>query len=644
MPEVTSANLDRALDCVTDIVVVLDRDWRLTYLNRSAERFFGRPREEVIGCAARELLSEGIGAEAEIRLRAASAGGKPVEHDVLAPRSGRLLTVLLIPSDTGAVVYLRDTTQRSAVEAALRESEARYRAFFEHGLDGMAITAPEGEVLSVNPAACRVLDRTEAEIRAAGAAGVVDTRDPRVELLLEERKRKGYARGELTFLRKDGTRVPVEVASAVFLDAGGRSRTSVTLRDLTEQKRVEDRLRIIADAGALLGASLATEDTLRALTELVVPRMADSCVVDLCEASGLRRVAAAHREPHGVEFNLALGSPGPLQDREVGVYKVARTGEAELVPTIDDAWLRAAMREEAYLRVVRSGRPPTSIIIAPFRGRTGVLGVLTLCVVGGTYRYDAFDLTTAQAIADRAVLAIENARLFEQTVQAKRMREDVLGIVSHDLRRPLGAIALNAHALARKTDAREVKAIERAVPRAEALIADLLTAAVLDAGSMPLQLRPENVRSLVEEAVELQRPYAVGRSVRLDASIADGIPPVVVDRHRLLEALGNLLDNALKFTPAGGQVRVDVCAREGGVAVDVSDTGPGIPPEHQAHVFDRFWQGSKTQRASAGLGLSIAKGIIEAHHGSLRVESALGRGTTFTFVLPLEHAAPAKPI
>ena len=128
------------------------------------------------------------------------------------------------------------------------------------------------------------------------------------------------------------------------------------MRDLTEQRRVEDRLQIIADAGAVLGASLETEATLGVLTRLVVPRMADACIVDLVDDSGLRRVAAAHCEPSGVEFMLALGSPGPLQDREVGVYKAARTGEPELVPIVDDAWLRAAMRER-YLDVMCAGQP-----------------------------------------------------------------------------------------------------------------------------------------------------------------------------------------------------------------------------------------------------------------------------------------------
>jgi signal transduction histidine kinase len=363
--------------------------------------------------------------------------------------------------------------------------------------------------------------------------------------------------------------------------------------------------------------------------------MADSCIVDLREGNRLRRVAAAHRDPARAADVLALGSPGTLKDREVGIYRVARTGEAELVRDVDDAWLRAAMREEAYRLVVASGTLPTSMVIVPLTRRAEVLGVLTLCSLSDARRFDDFDLTTAQAIADRAALAIENARLYEQTVRAKRLREDVLGIVSHDLRNPLNSIGLNAHMLAKKTGAREALAIERAVPRAEALINDLLTAAALDAGSLPLQKSAESLCEVLQEAVEMQLPCARERSVVLEATIAGEIPPVTMDRRRVLEAVGNLIDNALKFTPAGGRVTVEARPGEGAVAVAVSDTGPGIAADQLPHLFDRFWQGATRRKAGAGLGLSIAKGIAEAHGGRLHVDSPPGRGATFTLVLPL---------
>ncbi|HSQ67468.1 MAG TPA: HAMP domain-containing sensor histidine kinase, partial [Polyangiaceae bacterium] len=167
------------------------------------------------------------------------------------------------------------------------------------------------------------------------------------------------------------------------------------------------------------------------------------------------------------------------------------------------------------------------------------------------------------------------------------------------------------------------------------LISDLLTVAALEAGKLPIDKSPESVRAIVEEAVALQRPLADERALKLEISLAGEPHPVSVDRNRILQVLTNLLGNAVKFTPEGGCVRVECRCDESSLHVAVSDTGPGIGEEEQAHVFDRFWQGVHAQRAGAGLGLAIAKGIVEAHGGTIAVESVEGQGATFRFSLPV---------
>jgi signal transduction histidine kinase len=319
--------------------------------------------------------------------------------------------------------------------------------------------------------------------------------------------------------------------------------------------------------------------------------------------------------------------------KETGLYKVARTGEAEFVPVVDDAWLRSTTRDEAHLAVARANAP-RSMVMVPLVGHAGVIGVLSLAIVDEGRRYDTSDLAAARAIADRAALAIENARLYEQMVEAKRLRDEVLGIVSHDLRNPLNAILLSARVLARRAPAEEVSAIERAAKRADALIQDLLTVAVLEAAAMPLDKRSHSLSSIVDEAIDLHRPLADERAMELQASVGAGVGSVNIDRNRLLQVLGNLIGNALKFTEPRGRVRLEARASEASVVVSVADTGPGIAPDALPHVFDRFWQGAKARRAGAGLGLAIAKGIVEAHGGTIAVESVPGRGATFTFTIP----------
>ncbi len=504
---------------------------------------------------------------------------------------------------------------------------------FEHALDAMFLTAPTGEIFAANEAACRMLGRTEEEICALGRPGVIDENDPRLAPALEERCRTGHLRAELTALRSDGSRFPVEVSSAVYLDEEGRERTSLVIRDLSEQKRAEDRLRLIADAGAVLGKTLDYEATLADLTRLLVPRMGDFCLVDVLEDGALRRVAASHRDPALAAALLSV-SPGPLLNRDAGVYNVARTGIPELVPDVDERWLRATTRDEAHLAFALR-LAPRSVVIVPVNGRAGVLGVIVVGSLDPYRRYDGSDLAMARAVADRAAFAIDNARLHAQVVVAKKLRDDVLAVVSHDLRNPLNAILLHARVLARSDPSDGPQNIIRAARRADALIQDLLTVAALEAGTVPLERQRCSATSIVHDAVELHGALAVERKLTLEEVGAGGHDEIYVDRHRILQVLGNLIGNALKFTPEGGRVRVEAHRASDGVVFRVADTGRGIPAESIPHVFDRFWQGAHAHRAGAGLGLAIAKGIVEEHGGTISVESTPGRGATFAFTIPL---------
>ncbi len=515
---VAEQDLREALDRITDGFVVYSRDWRLLYLNRPAEKYFGRPREELLGRIVWEEFPAAAGTEAERALRRAAERAEPTDMEMFAPAMKRLVHFRVFPSDRGVSISFRDVTAEHQVAEALRASEAQYRALFEHALDGILLTSPTGEILAANEAACRMLGRTEAEIRAVGRPGVVDATDPRVAPALEERRRTGYVRAELTFRRKDGSKFPAEVCSTIYVDAEGHERTSMTVRDLTESKRAQDRLRLIADAGAVLGSTLESEATLRDLTQLTVPHMADFCIVDLIEGDRLRRVAASHHDASREPALMAAGSPGPLLWKDTGLYKVARTGEAEFVPFVDDAWLRGTTRDDAHFAIARANAPRSAIMV-PLIGHAGVIGVLTLALDNESRRYDLSDLATARAIADRAALAMENARLYEQAVEAKRLRDEVLGIVSHDLRNPLNAILLTANVLARRLPAEEeISTIVRAAKRADALIRDLLTVAALEAAAVPLEKESHLLSAVVDEAIILHRPLGPG-AIRRDRGV-----------------------------------------------------------------------------------------------------------------------------
>lgn len=253
-----------------------------------------------------------------------------------------------------------------------------------------------------------------------------------------------------------------------------------------------------------------------------------------------------------------------------------------------------------------------------------------------------------QATAERLqaqylALAAANARLFREAAQATAARENLLAVVSHDLRNQLNAILMSVTLLLRRRPAstedrrayRNTATIQRAALGMDRLIGDLLDVAAIENGELSLTTEVESAKDLVVSALEQMEEQAAARSLALSYEIVGGPLRVVCDRQRIQQVFANLIGNALKFTPPGGAIRVRVEADATDARFSVTDTGPGVGPAELAHVFDRFWQGSRTTRSGTGLGLTIAKGIVEAHGGTIGLESEPGAGTTVTFTLPL---------
>ncbi|MDB4969874.1 MAG: hypothetical protein JWN44_5563 [Myxococcales bacterium] len=227
--------------------------------------------------------------------------------------------------------------------------------------------------------------------------------------------------------------------------------------------------------------------------------------------------------------------------------------------------------------------------------------------------------------------------------EAIRARDDVLAMVSHDLKNPLAVVILGVSALEHGlTDpGRTVASIRRAATRMRVLIDDLLDAQKIEAGQLILDREPLEVAALLEEVREAHEPHARDKSVQLEVLETDD-RQLLTDRSRLLQVLANLVGNAIKFTPAGGRVTVGGRIVDGEAQFIVRDTGAGIPANRLAHVFDRYWQAKETRHAGSGLGLYIASEIVRAHGGRLWVESEVGVGSVFRFTVPVVSAPPAR--
>jgi signal transduction histidine kinase len=400
------------------------------------------------------------------------------------------------------------------------------------------------------------------------------------------------------------------------------------------------RLRFLAEASRLLAESIDYEATLKTVARLAVPDIADWCVVDLLQADGtLARVAIEHRDPVRLELAHRLRERFPPRtDASWGPATVARTGRTEFDACVADSTLRQIAPEPERLRLLRR-LGMHSYISAPLATRDRTLGSITFFTEAPRL-FDADDVLMAEDLARRAASAIDNARLYEEARRAVHAREEMLAIVTHDLRTPLSAImtaaALQLSADAGEADRARVHAraaiIERSARHMNRLIRDLTDLSHIDAGRFAVEPAPQDLTLLLHHAVDTLQPVAARQRTRLHVNVVEPIPEAVCDGDRVMQVLLNLASNAINV--GARDVTIDLEVRGADILFTVSDTGPGIAAADLPFMFDRYWRATATRYKGSGLGLPIAKGIVEAHGGRIWVESQIGIGTQFFFTLP----------
>jgi signal transduction histidine kinase/FixJ family two-component response regulator len=413
-------------------------------------------------------------------------------------------------------------------------------------------------------------------------------------------------------------------------------RQVLRLRDADRSAR--DAHRAIERQAAQLQQSLnaAMDFISRTARELIGANVA------IAQLDGIDGKGAAERRSLSEKYT----GPLPIPEAEGDLRWAALVQETRKSLRFTNAELNADAAWKASSAKRFDGLTIRGLLAAPLVGQDGKpLGSLQLTdrLEGD---FDAGDEAMLVQLAQTASVALENVRLYRAAQDAATTRDDVLAIVSHDLRNPLNVVGMSAALL--RTTLEEtptapgprclplVQRIERNVMRMNRLIVDLLDASRVDTGKLSVQLRPEKASVLVTDAVEAAGPLAEAQRTRLQVEGLDTTLMVRADRERILQVLSNLLGNSLKFVPKeGGLVTISVRSEETRARFSVTDNGPGIPPEHLEHLFERYWKGSNASRDGAGLGLFIAKGILDAHGGEIRAANNMTRGATVRFWLPL---------
>ena len=389
----------------------------------------------------------------------------------------------------------------------------------------------------------------------------------------------------------------------------------------------------LSSLAEVLASALDERAMLSAVTRLLVPRLADVCLADVIEDDGfVQRVDST------------------LDDWQLAPTPALRAGEPVFIPNVTPTALAGIAPDPAGHAAIRAAGI-RSLVLMPLIGRGRLLGVLTLGMTRPDRQFAKADLPALEDVAQRTALGADNARLYQQARQASRARDDALAVVSHDLRNGLNTVLTAVGLLLRSLppdsgggrDRRHVEAIRRSADRMNRLIGDLLDVASIESGRLFVEPQREAVGPIIQEALAAGKIQATDKTLRLEEQVPEGTPDVVCDRDRVLQILGNLIGNAIKFTPDGGSVTVGAEPVGDEVVFMVSDSGVGVPAKQLPHVFDRFWQATPKARLGSGLGLTIAKGVVEALGGRIWAESRPGAGTVFFFTLPLAVPEPGSP-
>jgi PAS domain S-box-containing protein len=663
----TSFELESRLAAIVegsnDAIISKSLDGIIRTWNEGAERLFGYTAQEAVGRSIHLIIPPELRDE-ETRILERLRRGERIEHfeTVRVRRDGRRINISLtispVRDDHGRVIgaskVARDVTERRRMEQALRDSELRFASFMQH-LPGLAwIKDAEGRYVFANEAAqkafgvslTQLYGRTDLDLFPAATA---------VQFRQNDRLALASENGVLIVEGLDDpqgnrhqslvSKFPIPGADTSGVMIGG------VAIDITERQQLERYLRILLETSESLSTLMDVESTLQRIAGFAVPTVGDWCAIDLLDSSHqLRRAAIAHVDPaqQAAADELSRRYPTRMDDVH-GPARVVRTGESQLISPVDQSLLRQAARDPEHLALLLQLNL-RSVICVPLRYRDRILGTMSLATADTGRHYTEADLEIAEGLADRAAVAIENARLLEQLKDADRRKDEFLAMLGHELRNPLASLRSGIDVLA--LDAQDgdvtIALMREHVLHLARLVDDLLDVSRITRGRIELQLRPLAVGDVLQQAVEAVRPALEERQHRLTVDLPREPLQLAADRVRLAQVFENLLHNSIKYTDPGGHITVTAQRERSEAVIAIRDNGIGIDGDLLPHVFDLFTQASRSlDRAQGGLGigLTLVRRIIEGHHGSIEaISEGAGRGTTMLVRLPLTEAMPPEVV
>ena len=558
-----------------------------------------------------------------------------------------------------------------AIEGSLRASVAREVRRTETMIasmsDGIMLVDREGKSVFINPAGQRLLGQSQVGVPITQHAEVYRLRDESggtvdpQELPSAQALATGRSIQDVTMLvQRDDGDTAISVNATPLKEGSKTTGVVVTFRDITERQRLEEemqlqaeRAQILADAGAFFSSTIDPNWVNQAIAERIAEVLGDWTAVILKSGGNDLRVAAIyHRDMASIGLAWSYIYRQPLIVGEGIIGQVVSTGYPALMANVGTA----AAQEDTI-----SYHPPTvqlaSLLILPLRTRREMLGALIIAANDPDRRMTDEKLPLAEVLAERAALAIDNAKLYTEQVEARqkvedlsRLKDEFLSIASHELRTPVTSIKGYTQLAKTLIKERDLETSEEyldialdQIDRMSRLILELLDVSRIETGRLEIRHEPIDWPTFVRDLVH--RHHTAVSDRRFHLNVPNTHTAIRGDRDRLEQVLGNLMENAVKYSPEGSEIFVDVAERGDQIVTSVCDNGIGIPPDELTQVFERFHRGrqvSSTNYGGLGLGLYIARQIVERHGGTIWVESREKSGTTFYFTLPVMQVPRAE--
>jgi PAS domain S-box-containing protein len=594
---------------------MLDLVGNIVTWNTGAERIKGYRAEEIIGEHFSKLYppEDRDRGKPDQELRLAASEGRFEDEGWRVKKDGSLFwaNVVITPLyDRKQRIYgygklTRDLSERKQMEDQLRQSENLLRLVIDILPVGLWILDKNGQALMGNQAGLKIWGKANyvgPSIYEEHKGWWADTGQ---EIKQEEWPAFSAIKTGAPILNQrieiekfDGTRKIISYSAVPMRDKAGKNLGVVVVNDdITERVQAEYRLKV-------------NEQKFRGLLEAA----ADAIVI-IKPNGKIEFVNSQTEKCFGYSKNELIGQP-----LEILMPKRFRSAHVCHRNIYSDRPIPRPMGAGLSLFGLRNDGTefPVDITIAPLK-------------IGP----ELYMISIVRDISERKTL--ENER--NHAIQVK---EDILGMVTHDLKNPLLGISLNSELLssiaAHKKELSDIRAIagriQNLTTQALQLIQDVLTEKKIELGTFSLNEEWVDLDSLVNGAVDMMEPISKRKALRFEKKIPQENIEFSCDRNRILQVLSNLLGNAIKFTPSGGIISLQIQLKPNELIFLVTDTGPGIPSNNIPHLFERYWQECKTAPEGTGLGLSIVKGIVEAHHGKVWAESTVGRGSSFYFTIP----------